>query len=113
MVKVVEISEDAFILKNILTEEECRSLIRRTEEIGYSDAKIISGGKQIVAKEMRNNKRVIIDDRYLASEVWTKASPYVPEKLDGYNVVGLNERFRFLPRMVQKLIATLLLDSNT
>ena len=95
MVKVVEVDADAFLLESFLTKEECSLLITRTENIGYSDAMIVSDGKQIAAREIRNNKRVIIDDENLAAEIWSKVRVYVPETLEGCKAIGLNERFRF------------------
>jgi len=95
MAKVQVFTEDALIVVVLIDETECSSLILRSERIGYTDSMIISDGKQIVAKEIRNNKRVLLDDFELADKFWSKVSNYVPEVLDGCSVVGLNERFRF------------------
>ena len=95
MVHVVEVYENVILLESFLSQNECDSLIGMTEKIGYSDALIISDGKQILAKEIRNNKRVILDDHDLAMKLWSKVATYLPDKMDGCNPVGLNERFRF------------------
>ena len=95
MPKKIEIDSEVFELEQFLSEEECRSLIEMAEKKGFSDAMIISDGKPIVAKEIRNNQRVLVDDFKLANKIWARAKPYVPALLDSCKVMGLNERFRF------------------
>ena len=87
---------DAFavILDNVFTESECKSLIDRTEEQGYSEALV--GGQQVRQVQQRNNWRCIIDDVDLAAKIFERVRPYVPCEWLGCKLVGLNERLRFL-----------------
>ena len=48
-----------------------------------------------MAKNIRDNARLIVDDAPLAQEWWLRASPFLPQRIDEWRAVGLNERFRF------------------
>lgn len=87
----------AFYLDNVYTEEECKELIRLSEENGYETALInIGGGRQVKMTDVRNNDRSIIDSFGLSGELWERLKPFIPETFKGHKVVGLNERLRFL-----------------
>ncbi|HZS03853.1 MAG TPA: 2OG-Fe(II) oxygenase [Blastocatellia bacterium] len=45
--------------------------------------------------DVRNNTRVILDDRERAGNLWLRVSDQIPPVLEGRQAVGLNERFRF------------------
>jgi prolyl 4-hydroxylase len=44
---------------------------------------------------VRNNERVILDDDDLGAFIWPRICDDVPVFLDGCQVIGLNERFRY------------------
>ena len=46
-------------------------------------------------KDIRNNERVIVDDVDLAQSLFRTTRPLLPEEWYGWELVGLNERFRF------------------
>ena len=101
--------EQVFVIHDFLTPEECERFIRLTEEAGYRDAPITTAGGPVMAKEVRNNERVMIDNPAWAAELWEKARPFVPSPFPtseirhrlalavgtGFPAIGLNERFRF------------------
>src|SRR5438270_186004 len=86
---------NAFLIHGFLTAEECRSFVARSEATQYQEATITSYSGFILDKEIRDNARVILDDFSLAGELWQRARPLLPAKLGNWQIVGLNERFRF------------------
>ena len=83
--------EDVFVIEGFLSESECDHLIARSEAMGYEAAAV---GDAIIPA-MRNNARVILDDPALAEALWSRSKSLVPGRVDGWEAVGLNERFRF------------------
>jgi prolyl 4-hydroxylase len=78
----------------LLTPAECAAWIARGEAVGYEAAPITTSRGPVMAPEIRNNTRVIIDDVAAAARLWEGAQARVPPVLDGRVAVGLNERFR-------------------
>jgi len=83
-----------FTVSNVLAEAECAEWIRTTEGQGFSSAPITTARGFLMAPSIRNNTRVIVDDRERAAALWQRLSAFVPRTLEDYSVVGLNERFR-------------------
>ena len=92
---VVYIQNGVEVFDSFLSSDECSSLIERVEAIGFEDAYIISNGEKILAKEIRNNQSVILDDLELANILWKKMNSRLSLKVEGWSAIGLNERFRF------------------
>eukprot|EP00092_Neocalanus_flemingeri_P010558 GFUD01011374.1.p1 GENE.GFUD01011374.1~~GFUD01011374.1.p1 ORF type:complete len:247 (+),score=49.68 GFUD01011374.1:116-856(+) len=87
----------AFVLDHVLSEEECEALIEETSEKGYEPALLnVGGGAQVLATDVRNSERCIIDSKEKALWIWEKIKDYIPETWHNHQVVGLNERLRFL-----------------
>ena len=84
-----------FVIRGFLTPEECRSCIERSEHAGYEEATITTATGPLMAKQIRDNARLIVDDRPLADEWWRRAESFLPQSLQGCRPVGFNERFRF------------------
>jgi prolyl 4-hydroxylase len=84
----------AWTVNGFLTPTECQSLIKRIEDIGPTDAPVTTARGFVMMPEIRNNKRVIIDDLILAQKFFTQAKPHVPHRVGEMEVVGANERFR-------------------
>jgi len=84
-----------FLIDSFLTVDECREQIARSEECGYGDAPITTAMGFVMAKEVRNNTRVMLDDRPYAQTLWDRLRPFVPERLGYWLPVGLNERLRY------------------
>ena len=82
--------ESVFVIHGFLTGDECDDLIARSEALGYEAATV----GDVLLTQMRNNARVILDDPGLASTLWDRARPFLPQS-DGCEAVGLNDRFRF------------------
>lgn len=89
------ISDKIFTVAQVLSVEECKEYIAMTENIGYQDAPVSFSTGAVVVPEIRNNRRVMIDDEQISQTLWQKVKNYVPSVLDNRQAVGLNERIRF------------------
>src|SRR5689334_12730465 len=87
--------DDLFVVHDFLTPEECAGYTALSESTGYEDAPIMSYGGPVMRKDIRNNDRVILDDVRLAEAIWERLRPFMPERVQFWLPVGLNERFRF------------------
>jgi prolyl 4-hydroxylase len=88
MIKEELDSNKIFVLHDFLSAEECGALIRRSR---YGLGTV--GG--VIAEGMRNNERVLIDDKSLATSLFDRAEPWLPKEVEGRRLVGFNERWRF------------------
>lgn len=95
--RVKTIDRDLWIVTvtDVLSEQECQDLIALTEAQGYEAAPITTALGFVHAPEVRNNRRVMIDDPARAAWLWDRVRPHVPSERLGWRVVGLNERFRY------------------
>jgi len=78
-------------LHGFLSVDECVTLIHRSEESTYEMGTV--GG--VIAEGMRNNERVLIDDKSFADTMFHRAAPWLPSEVDGHRLVRFNERWRF------------------
>ena len=75
----------------------CAETIARIEALGLRAAPVISGGREAMSPEIRNNTRVLIDDQPLADELDALVRPHVPAEMFGEMApapICVNERFR-------------------
>ena len=84
-----------FLIRGFFTPEECDSFIARSEQAGFDDATINTLGGVVTNKDIRDNARLILDDRSLADTLWERLRQFIPATLEEWRVLGLNERFRF------------------
>lgn len=84
-----------YTIDHFFSVEECRSWIEKSEALGYEEAKVNWGRKQVLMKSIRNNKRLIYDSTALAIDLWEKVQAFVPKETPTGIACGLNERFRF------------------
>jgi hypothetical protein len=87
--------DDLFVIHSFFSTEECQQQITLAEEAGFGDAPINSLAGPVVRKRIRNNDRVMIDSRQLATAIWERLRPLLPEPTRFWKPVGLNERFRY------------------
>ncbi len=80
-----------FLLLDFLSNDECAALIRRSEGLTYEVGTV--GG--VVAEGIRNNERVLVDDKTLADTLFQRAAPWLPPVIEHRHLVGFNERWRF------------------
>jgi len=82
-------------IDGILDAAECAVHIDRAERAGFAAAPIITGFGEVIAEDVRNNTRVMIDDFALAATIWERARDRLPVVLDGRQAIAMNERFRY------------------
>lgn len=83
------------IEKEFLTREECVGFIEYGEQQGFEEAMIQTKSMgQVMDKNVRDNDRHIWDSRDLALQMWMLLQPHVPEEVDSWKPIGVNERFR-------------------
>lgn len=87
--------DDLFLIRDFLSPQECQQWIDRAEQTGFELASISTAAGQIIAKDVRNNDRLIWDDGELATSWWERVRPFMPERIGPWSAHGLNERFRF------------------
>ncbi|MGB4068831.1 MAG: 2OG-Fe(II) oxygenase [Nitrospira sp.] len=91
MIKEELDSNRIFILHEFLPTEECMALIRRSKDFSYETGTV--GG--VIAEGLRNNERVLFDDKPLADVLFNRAALWIPKEIDGHQLVRFNERWRF------------------
>lgn len=79
------------VIHDFLSPDECAALIRRSENLLYEPGTVAD----VVIEAVRNNERVLVDDPSLAQDLFRRAEPFLPSGIDGHNLVGFNERWRF------------------
>lgn len=84
----------AWTVDDVLTPDECAALIDRIESLGPTTAPVTTLRGPVLRPEIRNNRRVILDDPELAALLFERARPDLPTMLSGMSVVGANERLR-------------------
>lgn len=84
-------------LKNVFSKQESQDLIERSEQHIY-EAALVNVGKDVyvVDKKARDSDRVMLDDRSFAAEVCDRVRFWLPHKIMGHTLSGVNERLRFL-----------------
>ncbi len=91
MIKEELDSNKVFVLHDFLSSDECLALIRRSEGLRYEIGTV--GG--VVTEGIRNNERVLVDDKPLADTLFCRAVPWLPATLESRRLVRFNERWRF------------------
>jgi len=80
------------LLKDVLSPEECTKVIAAAESIGFApDAPIRAEGEE--SSILAHNFYWIVDNAFCA-KLWRRVEAFVPDKLGGKRVRGLNRRFR-------------------
>ena len=80
----------------VFTAQECKEFIELSHQFAYEAALItINKDKAELRLNVRNNQRVIYDSDELSKQLFERLQSLLPAKLHGWNLAGLNERFRF------------------
>jgi hypothetical protein len=78
------------LLKDVLSRDECQSIIAATESIGYlPDAPIRQDDTSILAHNV-----YWMVDRAFHDKLWARVLPFIPERLQERKARGINRRFR-------------------
>ncbi|SHH70113.1 2OG-Fe(II) oxygenase [Massilia sp. CF038] len=92
---VTRLDSGVITIENFLTAAECQRYIDHGETIGYVPSEVNLPGGSRRAEEIRNNDRVLYDDPTLASRLFERARPLLPEQIGDCRLHGFNERMRF------------------
>jgi len=92
--KRIEHHPEIIEVQDFLSETMCNHFIEKGELVSFEEAKINVGGRQMMAKGVRNNQRILFKDETLAAKIWTLIKPFTVETVGTYKVSGLNEMFR-------------------
>lgn len=86
----------AFVLENVLSDEECKKLISLSEIAGYSTALIhYSDDEAVAAPGYRDGDRVMIDDKEFVQILESRIQTFLPQKFENRRFQQINERLRF------------------
>lgn len=81
-----------WILDNLLSKEECMGRIARANAMNDDN----KGNRAWHAPGTGGKySRVIMIDRSLADDLWNRVRKFLPEVIEGYKLVYLNDHFRF------------------
>lgn len=89
------LNDYVFTVDHFLSESECDKYIRISEEIGYEEALVTSPSGHVRRTDIRNNQRVMFQNREIADQLWQRASEFVPAEYEGRSADGVNELLRF------------------
>uniref|UniRef100_A0A7S4HZ99 Uncharacterized protein n=1 Tax=Vannella robusta TaxID=1487602 RepID=A0A7S4HZ99_9EUKA len=69
--KIDIIAGKAFLLKNVLSPEECQCYIQQSEQAGYTELNV----------RHRTNERVMLSSEELSAVCFQRIKPFIPESL--------------------------------
>jgi hypothetical protein len=86
------------VIPNVLSSEECQSIIHLCEEKGFSPASFYTDKDGVEHySDIRKSQRLLIDSTPFVQTLWNRILYHVPPTLNtNEEVVGLNERLRIL-----------------
>ena len=83
------------LIPKFFTPEECKGFIDFSEKQGYQEALVRTKQGEEMRKDIRDNDRVIWDRPEVAKQLFDLVKEHLPQMINGYEPIGLNERFRF------------------
>lgn len=82
------------LMRDVLSPEECGQIIGAAEKIGFTpDAPVKAEGEDGENSILAHNFYWIADEAF-SKAIWKRVEPFVPARLGGRKVRGLNRRFR-------------------
>ncbi len=84
-----------FLINDFFTADECAQAIAVSEGRGYVDAPVTTSLGFVMAKHIRNNTRVMVDDPAQAGLLFERARPFLPARVGDWELHGMNERLRY------------------
>lgn len=91
---LTQIDPDIFTLRHCFSAEECETLIATAEAIGFREATVGFSSGAKLAKAIRNNDRVTLQDPELANTMFQKVANSIPS-LEGMVPVAVDAKIRF------------------
>lgn len=82
------------LIRDVLSPEECGQIIGAAEKIGFTpDAPVRAEGEDGENSILAHNFYWVADEAF-CNGVWNRVEPFVPARVGGKKVRGLNRRFR-------------------
>lgn len=83
------------LLRDVLSPDECGRVVGAAEAIGFApDAPVRPGGDDGRENSVLAHNFYWVADEEFCSGIWGRVAPFVPERVGGRKVRGLNRRFR-------------------
>jgi len=82
------------LVEDLLSQDECNLLIRFIDDNKPTAAPVTTLHGEAYKPDIRNNQRVMKNDKELAERLFKRAKHKIPECIFESSVVGLNELFR-------------------
>lgn len=82
------------VVPEILTPEECEVWIERIKAERLEPAPVITGRGETIRSQVRNNRRVMLDEPEWAGKLFERVRKRAPGKIHGMQLCGANERLR-------------------
>ncbi len=80
----------AFLLRDVLSRDECRQLLGASEAMGYEPDEPAGGSRSVSAHNF-----FWLADEQLLEQLFRRCLPFLPRELGGCRLAGLNARWRF------------------
>lgn len=93
--EIIDERDDVILFPGVLSPAECRAHVERAEAVGFAPAPITTRRGPLMAPEIRNNTRVMIDDTEATAALFARMRPLLPAVFFGWHLRGLNERLRW------------------
>jgi len=88
------LTDDAFLLHNVLSQQECDHHIAYAEQAGFERATVsLAEGPKLITG-IRNNQRLTQENADLARSLWERIKTYMP-KIDAMSATSLNPILRY------------------
>eukprot|EP00049_Salpingoeca_infusionum_P008888 m.147231 g.147231 ORF g.147231 m.147231 type:complete len:219 (-) comp14162_c3_seq3:4272-4928(-) len=87
----------AFVVRGAFSELECQEIQAFAEANGkYQPALVNTYGGNVLDTSYRKSERCIVDSHEMAGRIFQRVKAHIPQQMHGSQLVGLNERLRFL-----------------
>lgn len=90
-----ELNSGVFMIDHFLSADECAHYIAHGDALGFGSSEVNFPSGSRLALEIRNNERVLFDDKALAAQLFARAKPLLPQQVAGWELLDFNERMRF------------------
>lgn len=81
-------------IEGFLSPARCQALIEQALARGCAPAPITTMRGPVMNTDIRNNTRVMWDDLPLVAELFEALRPHMPARVDAWELLSLNERWR-------------------
>lgn len=83
----------AFVIEDLVSLDECKSIIRQGEAVSFSPDCAVGGSATQQSSILAHNFYYFAD-QFTLDQIYNRALPYLPQVIEGCAVKGINARFR-------------------